>query len=239
MRWRLVERWLRVILGKETDTTNTGCGDLMPRKAKQLGKGYKGALNKPTRRAAPPKPRGVMTKILLPEATDTYQEEWNRWFGESVSNVIADQVPKLMLLMDHYDIARGDPERWFLLALALARNHVPGFRIEDGNLVGRKESWDVVKDTLLYISVIEKIHAGPASTSRTISWACEQVAKDSLWKDSGLKKKSLQNRYPKAEKSILAQIYIGIVNKIANGDHRSDFAINLRSQLLQSLKPSR
>ncbi len=210
----------------------------MPRKPKQLGKEYKGALNKPTRRTTPPKPRGIAAKILFPEATDNYQEDSNKWLGESTLNVISDQLPKLMLLMDHYDIQRDDPERWFLLSLSLARNHVPGFRVEEKNQDGRKKEWDVAKDTFLYLCIIEKIYTGKLDASKTISWACEQLAKDSFWKNAGCTKKTLQNRYAQAEKSVLSQIYINAINKYGESNHHSDFARDIRDKWLQILKPS-
>jgi hypothetical protein len=78
------------------------------------------------------------------EMSDLYREAVEKEF-----------LKKLRLLMDHYEIS--DKDDWFSLALALAVDHIPGFRVSgvgfeagqdsgavvyrDGEKVGRRETW--------------------------------------------------------------------------------------------------
>lgn len=44
------------------------------------------------------------------------------------------------LLCDHYAIAHDSPDKWRMLTLALAIDHVPGFQEKSGGIRGRKKS---------------------------------------------------------------------------------------------------
>jgi hypothetical protein len=48
---------------------------------------------------------------------------------------------KFELLFNHFSISKDDPESWKKLALALAKNHVPGFQERQPETRGRKSKW--------------------------------------------------------------------------------------------------
>lgn len=47
------------------------------------------------------------------------------------------QLLKLLLLLEHYGIKPGEPDRWFKLAFLLAHDHVPGMRLVENAPRGR------------------------------------------------------------------------------------------------------
>jgi hypothetical protein len=85
-------------------------------------KKWTGELNKPIPvRVA--RPRGLA--VTNPEAVMKANEEMERLACDAIYDEL---IKKLRLLMEHYGIA--DKDDWFGLAVALARDHIPGFQIE-------------------------------------------------------------------------------------------------------------
>ena len=57
---------------------------------------------------------------------------------------------RLNMLLDEYEIERDDPDRWPLLSLQLAFDHVPGFEFDRS---GRKPKWTEDRDLRLFEDV--------------------------------------------------------------------------------------
>jgi hypothetical protein len=57
---------------------------------------------------------------------------------------------RLEALLNHYDVPREHPEKWFLLADALAREHVPGFRV--AKPPGRRPAVQTAVDDMMILA---------------------------------------------------------------------------------------
>lgn len=81
-------------------------------------------------------------------------KEWDFFLGvnEAYQAAVGDRMisefEKLMLLMEHYELQTNNFEG---LALALAREHVPGFK--EAKPTGRKKKWDVMALGCVYVEV--------------------------------------------------------------------------------------
>ena len=53
------------------------------------------------------------------------------------------------LLFKHFSISKDHPERWKKLALALAKNHVPGFQEKQPETRGRPSKWEISDEFVL------------------------------------------------------------------------------------------
>lgn len=103
--------------------------------------------------------------------------EQRRWVLQSALETATAAVPKMYLLLEHYRIERREPECWFVLALALAKDHVPGFQEELP--AGRPSEWDSTKLTLLLLAVDQKMEErATAGLPCTLADACRFVAAD-------------------------------------------------------------
>ena len=67
----------------------------------------------------------IPKRLLLAAALDEYYGKGNNDF------LFEQRTGRLMLLLDHYEIARTDPLCWLKLAWRLAIDHVPGFRVSE------------------------------------------------------------------------------------------------------------
>jgi hypothetical protein len=118
------------------------------------------------------------------ETTDGESDDCEKWIREEL-------VEKLALLMEHYEIA--DKDDFFGLALALAKDHVPGFRVvrnaplrlRHGNWgavirsnVGRRLTWTPDRLNRLLDAVEETKKKNSLSTDRE---ALEVVALNRDW----------------------------------------------------------
>jgi hypothetical protein len=108
----------------------------MPEKRKP--RRYAGALACPIIWKFPPPFRGAATKVRTAKYWKAYDRHQQRT-ENAVKRLVA---KKLSLLMDHYGI--DDKEDMKTLALALASEHVPGFKIVTPRKAnrGRKREWD-------------------------------------------------------------------------------------------------
>lgn len=64
--------------------------------------------------------------------------------------IAAVALPKMNTLLDHYSIPRDAEEKWFVLAFALATEHVPGFR--QNKKAGSKPT-KTTEDLILFIEL--------------------------------------------------------------------------------------
>lgn len=63
-------------------------------------------------------------------------------------------LERLVLLLKHYGLDQEAPDtKWLVLSLRLAREHVPGFRVEEKREPGRKREWDVLLELQLRADV--------------------------------------------------------------------------------------
>jgi hypothetical protein len=91
----------------------------MPKKRKTSG--YQGELCQPIRLADPHR----WKRRFNPRGPFMVNSETK--FRENHEIELATQK-RLPLLLDHFGIDKNDPDHWEMLALALARSHVPGFQ---------------------------------------------------------------------------------------------------------------
>ena len=119
-------------------------------------------------------------------------DELKLGFGAIPSRVASDRVrkqleqrqkekfQKLLLLCDHFEIDRNDPQLWFRLSLALALEHVRGFK--EIRKPGAKQKWTPFKKLELKIAVDRKIKEAGKNRGKNVTWACSVLAKQEPWK---------------------------------------------------------
>lgn len=111
------------------------------------------------------------------EAEASLAAEQRRWAVLTGLEHAAAAIPKMYLLLEHYRIERREPECWFVLALALAKDHVPGFQEELP--AGRPSEWDSFRLLLLRLAVDQKMEErAAAGLPCTVADACRFVASD-------------------------------------------------------------
>lgn len=189
----------------------------MPRQAKQLQKRYKGQLNKPLRRKAIPNPpasglRHFLSKEEYEELQEKHKKSRRNIQADNALNLTKQAAEKLGLLLEHYEIDKNDPDRWFLLSLALARNHVTGFQIKEDGSAGRRVVWNENKLVVLYFEVVQLIKSKNREPQYGISWACAQLVKRPEWRN--FEAKTLQTKYSEAKKSGLVRLLIDVLENI-------------------------
>ena len=143
--------------------------------------------------------KGVLAEPISPRrfpllATEAENEEAAALFAQEDSD-------KLLALMEHYGITYG-PSGFYLLALALARQFVPGF--QEKKKVGRKTKWDDHVRATLVVEierVLEKKSAG------SIDWASTTLCKRDPWR-SFVGSKDGTNRLDPAE-VLRTQYFLG------------------------------
>jgi hypothetical protein len=99
---------------------------------------YNGALANPIGLRPPPTFSGGVS----PKRVADYQKRLSRHERANAAMVQRQHAKKLAMLFDHYGIA--DRENWTALALALAAEHVPGFKVQlpqAKSKRGRKSKW--------------------------------------------------------------------------------------------------
>lgn len=97
---------------------------------------YPGRLGKPRRQQLP----GLLT-------TEEAAEEW-------CAKQVALEFAMLQDLCDYFLIPRG-PDQWLCLSLALAREHVPGFRPAIPR--GRKKKWGPFERMVLLLDMLREL----------------------------------------------------------------------------------
>lgn len=150
----------------------------------------------PARPSRPSRPSLLATadpsKAKIDEQYKKALKQWNRHCALILST---DEIRKLGVLLERYSVANDDPNRWFMLALRLAHEFVPGFAIAERRPAGRQLVWDLVRLYLLWLDV--QLLRGD-KPNRSVSGACHILAKCPQWK--GLKGKTLQTRYEREAK---------------------------------------
>lgn len=136
--------------------------------ARKIKPTYSGALAEPTKTTRIPSGENPRE---IPGLMHSSQKEIE-------DEASAYEAAMLLLLLDHFDIPRGSPERWRTLALDLAKRHVPGFQYPaDG---GRPRKWSSHRDAVAKICIDRFMAEHP---THSINSAAASVAKQSPWKD--------------------------------------------------------
>jgi hypothetical protein len=111
---------------------------------------YNGALANPIGLRPPPTFSGGVS----PKRVADYQKRLSRHERANAAMVQRQHAKKLAMLFDHYGIA--GKENWAALALALAAEHVPGFKVQlpqAKSKRGRKPKWTPERLVELYRTV--------------------------------------------------------------------------------------
>ena len=91
-----------------------------------------------------------------------------------------EEVPKILLLLDHYEIDRANPLALAMLAYCLALAHVPGLkRIRPA---GARKTWSDYELAELKIAVDDLLTTKNIENKKSITWGCETLAKQEPWK---------------------------------------------------------
>ena len=164
---------------------------------------YKGSLNKPIRVPTYKTKRRTCREIV----TDAPQQDEVERKAHTENNTLrygTEFLEKMPLLFAHYGIA-DSPDKWMHLAFRLARDHVPGFRLESEKSRGRKLEKDENFLLQLYLDV-ERKRISRNGRIPSIAEACEALSK----KHPNYKKdtqKTLQHLYTKSKSSLLVKLY--------------------------------
>ncbi len=207
----------------------------MPRKPKQLEKEYKGGLKKPIHRDEPPIPPGKVIKLLSPEIDHDakYKEESAIFIAKSFLSLATQNIEKLGLLLEHYNIDPNDPDRWFWLSVNLAKNHVPGFKIKTKEEKGgRPQEWDIVKYARLFLEVTILMAEKKNVSGCNISRACNALLKEPEWESYS--RKTLQSRYAEAKTTPFVMIYKNAVSELPDKDKDACVARAMLEPLTQT-----
>ncbi|MFK7794608.1 MAG: hypothetical protein AB8B89_04600 [Gammaproteobacteria bacterium] len=122
-----------------------------------------------------------------------------------ISQEINEEInEKLSLLCEHYGLFDIEPQEKLLyeLSLSLARDFVPGFKLE--NKVGAPTKWSlgVLQDLYNTVNTLRSSRSPRGS----VNWACIQLARQEQWKsiikqESTSPEKVLESYYYKAKNS--------------------------------------
>jgi len=187
----------------------------MPRKPSQLGKLYKGDLNKAIKVPPPPHPPTILSE--KPDYESSHAKH-----KKEVDEIISREVSRKMpVLLDHYELDANDADVWYKLALKLAINHVPGFDLYGKRQSGRKSTWNFISHAKLYFDVLRETKG--QLEKENIQAACYHLLKKEPWtwflQEKGFKKpsaKTLQNQFSAARRSPLVKMFEALPN-----DHKA------------------
>ncbi len=111
-------------------------------------------------------------------------------FGIGELDIIEREL--LGLLLNHYGIKDETENRWYLLSLALAREHIPAFQEESR---GRDKSWSDKHEALLYLQVRNLAPKFDGNESE----ACRQLIKEPPYSGMVIDWRSLRSRVQRAK----------------------------------------
>ncbi len=210
----------------------------MPRKSKQLEKEYSGHLKQPIILPSDLPTTGRFFESNTGLLADMYERE-------NIPRITAEMHDKFDLLFEHYGISNTSDHRWYLLALKLAINHVPGFQVVTEKR-GRKIKWDPVALAHLYFEVEDRLQTSEYKNP-TVQWACSELSRTPTWKaffgprgDTDQNAKTLQNNYILAKTSLLVEGYLKMKSdEILSAELIKQFELLVAEELQSRLKVSR
>ncbi len=129
---------------------------------------------------------------------------WPGGFGlkGNQEEVLPEETRKLRMLCDFFSIPPDEPDSEFLLALSLARKHVPGFKRIDAKTlaskkVGTPRKWSPSKELDLYLNVTRKAKSSGLSERA----ACNLLVKEKNGAYSEKKLNTIYRRFMKVKKN--------------------------------------
>ena len=148
-----------------------------------------------------PTPRytGKLAKPLpgLPYSSPPFEGSLPPFLGyEDIGKHIDNEMlSRIFLLLDYFGIPEDLPksDQWFILALGLARNHVPGFRFGKAERRGALTRWGYGEQLALYAAVKLLVLDG-----LTVVDACQQLAETK--KIRSMKAQSLRTRFQRIKR---------------------------------------
>lgn len=117
-------------------------------------------------------------------------------------------LEKLPLLAEAHGVANGD---WFALVLALAREHVPGFKVVAKG--GRSELWSDIEKAELSIEV-----EAARKALKTLKQAIEAVLLGGRWAEKRPTASALETHYRHADKKVVALLRDAQAYRTGRGD---------------------
>lgn len=149
-------------------------------------------------------------------------------FHRETLRVTNDAVRKLELLVDHYQVERGNPYQWQILAFRMARQFIPGFQITARPVVGAPLDWGPVELAGLFLEVEALTKQGMSAMD-----ACRTLlrAQDGSWRYPRCRSaKTIYRRYQQSKKSA----YVRLMTEPENDLVRQLF----RESVIESLSES-
>ena len=101
-------------------------------------------------------------------------------------------LDKLEALLDHYDVSK-EPGMWVMLAFHLARDHVPGFKIEQPPR--RRLGKRTVDDLTIFVEINRLVESG-----KSVNSAAQILANRNTIK--GLNKEGIRQRYVSLKRGV-------------------------------------
>ncbi|MBY3027582.1 hypothetical protein HF265_00405 [Rhizobium leguminosarum] len=147
---------------------------------------------------------GPLKEPLAPIRRPALSEDAAAVLRAELERLRSERAVKIGLLLDHYEIARSDPQWERNLLWALIDEHVPGLadphRGDDGAPVGATLDWTVSRN----LQLIADVARAKLDTDRSIKALCEELCQSGAY--AGMKAASLQNRFNEARKMPFAEL---------------------------------
>ena len=126
-------------------------------------------------------------------------------FKGNQEEVLQEEIRKLRKLFNFFSIPQDEPQSGLLLALALARKHVPGFgRVDAKTLASKKggapRKWSPSEELDLYLTVTRKAE----SSGLSVRAVCRVLANEKNGSYSRINPNTIYRRFMKAKKSSYA-----------------------------------
>ncbi len=167
-------------------------------------------LARPMKTGSSPDYPTILETIINPDADTEFKKKLHKYLLESASHCATESINKMDELFDHYKIDKYDlNNRWYLLALNLATDHVPGFGVEQTKQSGRPREWDIVNLAILYCDVkdLKREREGKKLSTKT-SEVCRFLSKRKQYMGKRLSGKTIVNLYLKSKESPFVSLYI-------------------------------
>ena len=135
---------------------------------------------------------------------------------ENANLVMAESFKKIELLFDFYNLDIKK-DGWPILAMRLAQEFIPGFRIQRKKKPGAPTIWDDGKQLELYWEVNDLLENKKKSNpSFKVSDACALLSKQ-----RNVSPKTLQNQYSKIKNSTLLKLIQSFTSNINSSDQQA------------------
>ena len=140
-------------------------------------------------------------------------EEQQRLGEEENARILVQQVDKLFLLLDHFQIPHKSPLRWFHLAFRLAKQHVPGMEVIEGpppkrGPKGARKGAPSQEELVLAVIQVK------AERRRGTADAIQILRKRDPEKWGRFSAKSLQNRFSKYRRELVTYPDGGVLDNL-------------------------